>query len=166
MRKFPLFMALVLLSAWAGNAVAASVRTMANIPGLPTAMFRTELPAKVYRQLASQPVKAYLMLRAQIIENTVTGARVIKSDGNGVYDKAAVQIANGMRLQTTTVGTRVPPYVVVHLLVYQLPKGEMVYALAQNDSVGDTNLVYARSLRIEYLGLKGGTGPGAKRKGN
>jgi hypothetical protein len=43
----------------------------------------------------------------------------------------------------------------VHILIYQLPKGEHAFALAQNDSVGDANLIYSRSIKMRYLGLAG-----------
>ena len=160
-------MALVLLGAWSGNAVAtASARTIQDLPGLPAAVLRHHLPAEAYRKLAREPVKAHLVLRGQIVGNTVVGARVVRSEGNGVYDKAAVQIANGMRLWSFSTGTRLPPNVVVHIMIYQLPKGEHALALAQDDSVGDTNLLYSHSIKMRYLGLKGATDSAPKRKRN
>ena len=155
MQKLSLLTALVLLN-WFGSAVAtASARTIQDLPGLPAVVLRHHLPAEAYRKLAREPVKAHLVLRGQIIGNTVVGARVVRSEGNGVYDKAAVQIANGMRLWSFRTGTRLPPNVVVHIMIYQLPKGEHALALAQDDSVGDTNLLYSHSISMRYLGLKG-----------
>lgn len=165
MKKLSLLIALVVLSACFGNEVA-SARTIQDLPGLPPAVLKHHLPANIYRRLAREPVKAHLVLRGQIIGNAVAGARVIRSEGNGVYDKAAVQIANGMRLWSSSIGTRLPPNVVVHILIYQLPKGEHAIALAQDDTVGDTNLIYSHSIRMEFLGLKGATDSAPKRKKN
>src|SRR5436305_3710896 len=98
---------LLFLIALAGESIlgsSANARTMENIPGLPIASFRTDLPAQAYKRLAQEPIKAYLLLRGQIVNNTVTGARVIRSEGNGVYDKVAVQIADGMVLYSFTTG--------------------------------------------------------------
>jgi hypothetical protein len=151
---FALLLLVVLVS---HSLTAGSVRTMENIPGLPVGAFRSELPAKIYHQLATEPIKAYLLVRGQIINNTVTGARVVRSEGNGIYDKVAVQIANGMSLYTFTIGTRIPSTVIVHILIYQLPKGEHAIAIAQDDTVGAANLIYSRSIRMRFLGLKGDT---------
>jgi hypothetical protein len=38
-----------------------------------------------------------------------------------------------------------------------LPKGEHAIALAQNDIVCDSNLIYSRSVMLRYLGLAGTT---------
>lgn len=149
---------LLFLGALLSESLAAgTVRTMENIPGLPVGTFRTDLPAKIYHQLAREPIKAYVLVRGQIINNTVTGARVIRSEANGVYDNVAAQIANGMRLYAFTIGTRIPSTVLVHILIYQLPKGEHAIAIAQDDTVGAANLVYSRSIRMRFLGLKGDT---------
>ena len=146
------------------QAAIAAVRTMENIPGLPTASLRTELPAHVWQKLAREPVKAYLVVRGQVIGATVAGSRVVRSEGNGVYDKVAVQMANGMVLYHFGTGSRLPPTVIVHILIYQLPKGEHAFALAQNDSTGDANLIYSRSLRMRFLGLANQQAPASKPK--
>ena len=146
------------------HAAIAAARTMENIPGLPTASLRTELPAEVWQKLAREPIKAYLVVRAQVVGATVAGGTVVRSEGNGVYDKVAVQMANGMRLHHFGTGSRLPPSVIVHVLIYQLPKGEHAFALAQNDATGDANLIYSRSLRMRFLGLKNAPDPGAKSK--
>ena len=154
---------LVLLSIFfASQATAAEVRTMANLPGVPFVGLRVVLPAEAYQRLINAPVKAWIMVRGQIIDNKVFGARVVHSEANGVYDKVAVQLANGMELDAARTGTRLPPSVIVHILIYQLPHGEDAFCIAQNDSVGDSNLIYSRSIKMRSLGLKGGTPPAKK----
>ena len=154
---------LVLLSIFfVSRATAEEVRTMANLPGLPVAGLRTYLPDEAYKRLINAPVKAWLMVRGQIIDNKVFGARVVHSEASGVYDKVAVQLANGMELDSARTGSRLPPSVIVHILIYQLPHGEDAFCLAQNDSVGDSNLIYSRSIKMRSLGLKNGTPPAKK----
>jgi hypothetical protein len=70
-----------------------------------------------------------------------------------------------MELYSFDVGSRLPPSVVVHIQVYQLPKGERAIALAQNDTVGDANLLCSRSLKLRYLGLAGATAATRKSSG-
>lgn len=149
-----------------GASATAAVRNMENLPGLPTASLRTELPAKVWQKLAHEEIKAYLVVRGQVVAGVVAGSRVIRSEGNGVYDRVAVQLANGMQLYHFGTGSRIPPTVIVHILIYQLPKGEHAFALAQNDTVGDANLIYSRSIRVRFLGLANQKAPAPKPKKN
>jgi hypothetical protein len=126
---------------------------MLDIPGAPAAGLRAYLPADAYSKLVNEPVKAWIQLRGQIVDSKVAGARVIHSEGGGVYDKAAIQIANGMRIYTDVTASRLPPAVLIHVLIYQLPKGEHALALAQDDSLGASNFIYSRSIRMRFLGL-------------
>jgi len=137
---------------------------MATLPGLPVAGLRTYLPEEAYRRLINAPIKAWIMVRGQVVHNKVFGARVVHSEANGVYDKVSVQMADGMELYSFETGSRLPPSVIVHVLIYQLPKGEHAFCLAQNDSVGDANLIYSRSIKMRYLGLAGATPPQKKLK--
>ena len=135
---------------------------MLDIPGYPVAGLRSYLPQEAYQKLINAPIKACIVLRGQIVNGKVAGARVFRSEANGVYDKASVQIANGMEVAAFQTGSRIPHTVVVHVLIYDLPKGEHAFALAQDDMNGDSNLIYSRSIRMRYLGLAGG-GPSAKK---
>jgi hypothetical protein len=153
---------LILLSIFFAAPAAGEVRTMANLPGLPVAGLRTYLPAEAYRRLINAPIKAWIMVRGQIVHNKVFGARVVRSEANGVYDKIAVQMASDMEIYSFETGSRLPPSVIVHILIFQLPKGEDAFALAQNDSVGDANLIYSRSIMLRHLGLAGATPPQKK----
>lgn len=142
-----------------------NARTMVDLP-VPVAGLRSYLPAEAYHKLINEPIKAWIVVRGQVVRNHVAGARVIRSDGNGVYDKISVQMANGMDLYSFDTGSRLPPSVLVHVLIYQLPKGEHAIAIAQNDSVGDANLIYSRSIMLRYLGLANQKVPAATKKKN
>ena len=155
MRKLPLLVALVVLNPWLANRIDAAVRTIHDLPGLPLNVLKHDMPQKMYAELSRQPVKAYLVVRGQVVGSVVMGTRVIRSEGNGVYDKVALQVASGMTLYTSALGTRVPQTALVYVVIYQLSKGEQALVVAQDDSAGDTNLIYSRSVRVFYLGLKG-----------
>jgi len=60
--------------------------------------------------------------------------------------------------------SRLAPSVLVHVLVYQLPKGEHAIALAQDDTLGSSNFLYSRSFMMRYLGLGNQKGPAARPK--
>jgi len=144
---------LICVNAFLAAPLAANARTMLDLPGFPAAGLHVYLPAEAYSRLVNAPVKAYIQLRGQIINSKVAGSRVIHTEGGGVYDKASVQIANGMEVYTDVTATRLPPSVLVHVVIYQLPKGEHAIALAQDDSLGASNFIYSRSLRMRFLGL-------------
>src|SRR4051812_45395673 len=112
---------LFLFSCVVASAAFGDARTMLTIPGFPVVGLRSYLPQESYLKLVNEPVKACIMLRGQIINDKVAGARVMRSEANGVYDKASVQIANGMQLYTFSAGSRIPHSVVVYVLIYQLP---------------------------------------------
>jgi hypothetical protein len=145
-------------------AAPADARTMLDLPGFPAAGLHVYLPAEAYSKLVNAPVKAWIQLRGQIVNSKVAGARVVRSEGGGVYDKASAQIANGMQVYTDVTASRLPPSVLIHVIIYQLPKGEHAIALAQDDSLGSSNFVYSRSLRMRYLGLANQKTPAAKPK--
>jgi hypothetical protein len=161
MKTLPRLLISVAASAFFLAGPRAEARTMLDLPGFPVAGLHVYLPAEAYTRLVNAPVKAYLQLRGQIVNSKVTGSRVVHSEGGGVYDKASVQIANGMEVYTDVTASRLPPSVLVHVVIYQLPKGEHAIALAQDDSLGASNFVYSRSLRMVYLGLANHKQPAA-----
>jgi hypothetical protein len=165
MKIFPVgFVALLLSLSLGAPLVRGEVRTMANLPGIPVAGLRAILPHEAYQKLINEPIKAWIVVRGQVMKNRIWGARIARSEANGVYDKIAVQMANGMQLYSFDIGSRVAPTVLVHVFVYQLPKGEHAIALAQNDAVGDANLIYSRSIMLRYLGLANQQAPASKPK--
>ncbi len=164
MKALPRLIILLVASSFFLEGARIDARTMLDLPGFSAAGMRAYLPADAYYKLTNEPVKAWLQLRGQIINSKVAGARVIHSEGGGVYDKVAVQIANGMELYTDVTASRLPPSVVVHVLVYQLPKGEHALAIAQDDSLGASNFIYSRSLRMRFLGLANQKAPASQPK--
>jgi hypothetical protein len=123
------------------------------------------MPKEAWQRLANAPVKAYILVRGQVINNKVSGARVQHSEARGVYDKIAVQMASNMTVYSDIVGSRIPAAVLIHVLIYGLPdNSEDALAIAQNDAVGPANLVYSRSLMLKHLGLAGAKPSTPKKK--
>lgn len=129
------------------------------------ACFFSYFPNDAFQRLVNAPVKACILVRGQVANNKVFGARVAHSEANGVYDKAAMQMAQSMEVYSEIAGTNVPASVLVHVLIYGLPdKSEGALAIAQNDAVGASNLVYSRSLMMRHLGLAKTDAPASKPK--
>jgi hypothetical protein len=153
--KSYLFKSLILaLAIAAASPVTSHARTMLDIPGVPVSAFRSYLPAEAFQRLVNAPVKAYILVRGQVANNKVFGARVAHSEANHVFDKISIQMAQSMEVYSDVTFSRVPSTVLVHVLIYGLPDGsEDALAIAQNDAVGASSLVYSRSLMLQHLGL-------------
>jgi len=144
----------VFVACLALSPITVSARSMLDIPGVPVAGLRTYLPAEAYSRLINAPVKAYILVRGQVANNHVSGARIAHSEANGVYDKISLLMADHMEVYSDIVGSRIPSSVLIHVLIYGLPdKSEDALAVAQNDAVGSANLIYSRSLMLRHLGL-------------
>ena len=146
----PLFCALCL----AGSPVTSDARSMLDIPGLPVAGLKVYMPDEAYKRLINAPIKAYILVRGQVVNSRVTGARIAHSEANGVFDKIAMQMAQSMEVYSDMANTRLPGSVMIHVLIYGLPdNSEDAFAVAQNDTVGAANLIYSRSIMLRHLGL-------------
>lgn len=145
--------------------VTSGARSMLDIPGMPVAGLRTYLPNEAYAKLINAPVKAYILVRGQVSNNQVFGARIAHSEANGVYDKISLLMANHMSVYSDIAGSRIPASVLIHVLIYGLPDGsEDALAVAQNDAVGPANLVYSRSIMMRHLGLANQAPPSKTKK--
>ena len=141
-----------------------SARSMLDIPGLPASALQVYMPHEAYSRLVNAPIKAYILVRGQVANNKVSGARVAHTEANGVYDKIAMQMATSMSVYSDISSSRLHTNVLVHVLIYGLPdNSEDALAIAQNDAVGSANLVYSRSLMMRHLGLANGQKPAKKK---
>lgn len=151
---FSRFLFLGLIVIFAVPPSRASARTMADLPGVPLAGLRTYLPQEAYNRLIHAPIKAWIVVRGQIAGTKISGARVTHSEGNHVYDKACVQMAEQMEVYTDVTFSRIAPAVLVNVFIFQLPNGnEDALGYAQDDSLGASNFIYSRSLIMRTLGV-------------
>lgn len=148
----PLFLAVsVILIAMPPKA---SARTMRDIPGVSLAGLRSYLPQDAYNRLISAPIKAWIVIRGQIVGTKISGARVVHSEGNHVYDKVCLRMTSEMELRTDVTASRLAPAAVVNVFIFQLPNGnEDALGYAQDDTLGASNFIYSRSLIMRTIGV-------------
>ena len=105
----------------------ASARTVLEIPNFPLQALRSGVGKKLYSSLAISPVSAWVMARAAVVNGHTMGAQIVHSEGNGVYDKALVAMANDYTVTGgNTTETRLQKDTLnVHLLIYDLKDGKM-----------------------------------------
>lgn len=158
------FIPVAILMTFVATPQNSSARSMLDIPGLPVSALAVYMPKAAYQKLANAPIKAYVLVRGQVANNKVAGARVAHSEANGVYDKIALQMATSMQVYSDMASSRLHSNVLVHILIYGLPdNSEDAFAIAQNDAVGSANLVYSRSIMMRHLGLANGKQPAKKK---
>jgi hypothetical protein len=161
LKSLPLLVAFAILA----SPVTSSARSMVDIPGMPVAGLKVYMPNEAYAKLIHAPVKAWILVRGQVVNNRIAGARVVHSEANGVYDKIALQMASNMELYSDMTSSRLAGNANVYILIYGLPDGsEDAFSVAENDAVGAMNLIYSRSINMQHLGLANGKKPKAPKK--
>jgi len=151
---FSRFLFLTLVITFAVAPLNASARTMADLPGVPLAGLHAYLPLEAYNKLVNAPIKAWIVVRGQIIGTKIVGARVVHSEGNHVYDKVCLRMAGDMGVYTDVTASRIAPAVVVNVFIFQLPNGnEDALGYAQDESLGASNFIYSRSLIMRTIGV-------------
>ena len=157
--------ALIFALGTAASPVTSSARSMLDIPGMPVAGLKVYMPNEAYAKLINAPVKAWILVRGQVVNNRISGARVVHSEAHGVYDKIALQMANNMELYSDMTSSRLAGNANVYILIYGLPDGsEDAFSVAENDAVGAMNLIYSRSINMQHLGLANGKKSKAAKK--
>ena len=113
----------------------ASARTILNLPNFPLQALRSGVGRKLYSSLAISPVSAWLTARAPVVGNHSMGATITHSEGNGVYDKMLLDMANNYSVSgLNTIESRLARDTLnVHLLIYEVKDGKMAVCFAQND---------------------------------
>ncbi len=113
----------------------ASGRTVQQIPNFPLQALRSGVGRKLYSSLAISPVSAWVMARASVVNGHSMGAQIVHSEGNGVYDKALLAMANDYTVTGgNTTETRLQKDTLnVHLLIYDLKDGKMAVCFSHND---------------------------------
>jgi hypothetical protein len=113
----------------------ASARTVREIPNFPLQALRSGVGKKLYASLAISPVSAWVMARAAVVNGHTMSAQIIHSEGNGVYDKALLAMANDYTVTggNTTESRLQKDTLNVHLLIYDLKDGKMAVCFARSD---------------------------------
>lgn len=121
-----------------------NVRTIENIPGLPTEPLRSSVSAKFFKSLRASRVEGWIAVRGELVNNRVTGAKIVHSELNGAYDSLALRLANLWELKGSNpeLGTYLPYTAMVHLLIFQLKDGKMAISFIHVDNPGGNQLEY------------------------
>lgn len=143
--------------AFLGTSVAAvrpaKGRMLPDLKVIPTRVLQRSVSPKFYQSLLVSPIEGWIVVRANLAGSRLAGARVIRSELNGVYDQLALKLANEAQvagyysIERPNLGSSV----LLHLLIYQIADGTMALSFAHLDEPGGDQMEYWGCARLAVL---------------
>jgi hypothetical protein len=127
-------------------------RSINDIPAAKEALLRIVSP-KFYRSLLISPLQSWVVVRGSLLNDHLSGTRVIRSEMGGEYDRLALELANNLQIvdYTRTDRSGNNRTVLVHLLVYQIADGTMAMSFAHFEEGGGNQLRYSGAAWMAVL---------------
>jgi hypothetical protein len=128
-------------------------RTITELKVIPTRVLQRSISPKFYNSLLNSPIQGWTVVRAQLSGTRLSGARVIRSGLEGLYDPLALQLAK----EAVIAGSysvdkpNMTSSVLLHVLVYQIADGTMVLSFAHLDEAGGDQADYYGCARLLVL---------------
>src|SRR3954465_14349677 len=72
-------------------------RSINDIPAAKEALLRIVSP-KFYRSLLISPLQSWVVVRGSLLNDHLSGTRVVRSDMGGEYDQLALELANNLQI--------------------------------------------------------------------
>jgi hypothetical protein len=122
----------------------AGARSIGDIPAAREALLRIVSP-KFYRSLLISPVKGWIVVRGDLVNDHLLGPRVVHSELGGSYDKLALELAQNLQIVDYTRPDLFSSRraIFVHLLIYEIADGAMAMSFAHLDESGGNQLRYS-----------------------
>jgi hypothetical protein len=128
-------------------------RKLTDLKVIPTRVLQRAISPKFYKSLLVSPLEGWVIVRGQLSGSRLSGAKVIRSESQGLYDPLALQlakeatIAGNYSLERPNTGSSV----LLHLLVYKIADGTMVLSFAHMDEAGGDQADYYGCARLLVL---------------
>ena len=122
----------------------AEARSISDIPAAKEALLRIVSP-KFYRSLLISPVEGWIVVRGELMNDHLTGTKIVRSELGGSYDRLALDLANNLQIVDYTRAdmSGASRAVFVHLLIYKIADGTMAMSFAHFDQAGGNQLRYS-----------------------
>jgi hypothetical protein len=129
----------VLLAARSSDA-----RSIKDIPAAKEALLRIVSP-KFYQSLTVSPVASWVVVRGELVNDRVAGARIVRSEHGEDYAKLALDLANNLQIVDLTRVDRLNTRraVLLHVLGYRIADGAMAISFAHFEGPGSNQLRYS-----------------------
>jgi hypothetical protein len=122
----------------------ADARSIRDIPAAKEALLRIVSP-KFYQSLTVSPVASWVVVRGELVNDRLAGARIVRSENGDDYAKLALDLANNLQIVDLTRVDRLSTRrsVLVHVLGYQIADGTMAISFAHLEGPGSNQLRYS-----------------------
>ena len=144
----------ILILAGSLCSIPVEARTLEDINVISPRVLKRSVSPKFFKSLLISPVEGWIVVRANLVNTRLSGARIMRSELGGAYDQLALQLANDLeiaglnRMENPHTGG---PSVLVHLLVYQIADGTMVLSFPTLDDAGGNQLWYWGCARLAVI---------------
>ncbi len=128
-------------------------RTLGEIKVIPKGVLERAIAPWFYKSLLVSPLEGWVIARGELSNTKVYGARIIRSDLNGVFDARTVQAASELKITGDYRLDRLAKTspVVMHTLVYKIADGTMLVSFACLDRAEGTQMYYIGCARLDVL---------------
>ena len=128
-------------------------RKLTDLKVIPTRVLQRAISPKFYKSLLVSPLEGWVIVRGQLSGSRLSGARVIRSESQGLYDPLALQLAKEATIagNDTLERPNSGSSVLLHLLVYKIADGTMVLSFAHMDEPGGDQAEYYGCARLLVL---------------
>ena len=132
---------------------AANGRKIQDINVISTRVLQRSINPKFYKSLLISPIEGWIVVRANVVNTKLSGARVMRSELNGAYDQLALKLANDLEIAGVprTENPLTGASVLVHLLVYQIADGTMVLSFPTFSEAGGDQMLYWGCARLAVI---------------
>jgi hypothetical protein len=151
----PLLTLLILVGSLCSSVPAWSAvqnRRLEDINVISPRVLQRSVSPKFFKSLLISPVEGWIVVRANIVNTRLGGARVVHSELNGAYDQLALNFAEDLTISGYFgLGNRSGGSVLMHLLVYPIADGTMLLSFPTFDEAGGDQMVYWGCARLAVL---------------
>ena len=154
--KALIIVVLSLASLASGLAASHSVsapRRLGDLNVIPKRVLERTVSPRFFNSLVVSPIEGWIVVRGDLSGTKLTGARVIHSEQNGLYDPLALELAKEATIAGNYAIERphLTSSVLLHVLVYKIADGTMVLSFTHFDHPGGDQEQYWGSSRLLTL---------------
>jgi hypothetical protein len=129
-------------------------RRIQDLNVISTRVLQRSISRKFYKTLLVSPIDGWIAVRGSWVGNRISGARVVRSDLNGVYDQLALKFAEDVEIAGSTgmqTSNLVSGAIILHLLVYHTADGTMLLSFPTFDIAGGDQMYYWGCARLAVI---------------
>lgn len=151
------FLTMLIFLAFPGAGFAASPpakgRMLTDLKVIPTRVLQRSVSPNFYKSLLISPLEGWITVRANLSGTSLSGAKIIRSELQGLFDPLALQLTKEAQVtgNYSLENPNVKPSVLLHLLVYEIADGTMVLSFVHLDGPGGDQSEYYGCARLLVL---------------